>query len=848
MISKRKYRYLVALFSVLIFVSFLMPTASAVAITGVSGVEVTVDSNGDISESGGTATATVKGSYTTRKTTTITVTNTSGSTATISFDYSVSNHDSSVSTIDDLAGADSGSYSVLLTAGATKTFTMCSKRFTSNTTATATFKNFKVEAAAAESNVTVSYDSGVGSVTKGGDKVDSGSVHSVSSTTGATFVASETNFVGWIDASNNIILSTDKSYTVIPTANMHIKAIHGPTARFLVGNYAVGGYLFETLPEATAYVSERSNKTVVLANNGTLPAGDYTIPSGVTLLIPFDANNTVYTTTPEYVDSYTKPSAYRTLTMADGAKLEINGAMSISAKHKVGEGSYPEGGVPVGDVGFVQMNSGSSITINNGGVLYAWGYITGSGTVTAKSGSTVYEYFQVMDFRGGTQSTGMKNNVFALSQYYIQNIEVPLTLEAGAKEYAFISIDMTITISKSIAFLGPSGSDAMFILSNGSITKYYDGSKDRLIFEVNGDVSISKVDVSYSFMGITYGISTEGNVLDLNGNISLVLNSGTATVSQDIGLQPGAHITIGENASLVVPSGYNLYVYDSAQWGTYVHSGNTNDTTIRPLVYAPSRTYNRPTSLTELVDASIMVKGTLDASAGNIYTTADGALIEGTEGGKVITTAGTQELIYQISDQQSSSSSTVYAEIPITPAKLKNGDGSYLATTGSSSTTYNYCAVCKVWYTGEHTCATTDTYYVTISWGDMSFEYIPEYTWQTDSLSYAVTGGSWEPTNDNSGNIMISNADTSPGRVVVAATFEPQANLGWTPGAVWTMANRQFDTVDDVKLDSGATATISYAPSGSPIVNGNIVLGSEATVIGQITIDLTKEELTNGTQ
>ena len=95
---------------------------------------------------------------------------------------------------------------------------------------------------------------------------------------------------------------------------------------------------------------------------------------------------------------------------------------------------------PMGPVGFVDMKSGSSITVNNGGNLYVYGFISGSGSVTANSGASVYELFQFSDFRGGDQSTAMDNEVFPLSQYYVQNIEVPLTLCSGAKEYAYTTV------------------------------------------------------------------------------------------------------------------------------------------------------------------------------------------------------------------------------------------------------------------------------------------------------------------------------------------------------------------------------------------------------------------------
>ena len=83
------------------------------------------------------------------------------------------------------------------------------------------------------------------------------------------------------------------------------------------------GYLYDDLNAAAAAAeADVSSKVLVLMNDGTL-SGENTIPSGVTLLIPFDSANTLYTTaavavTPGSSDSkYVTPTPYRTLTLAE---------------------------------------------------------------------------------------------------------------------------------------------------------------------------------------------------------------------------------------------------------------------------------------------------------------------------------------------------------------------------------------------------------------------------------------------------------------------------------------------------------------------------------------------------
>jgi len=163
--------------------------------------------------------------------------------------------------------------------------------------------------------------------------------------------------------------------------------------------------------------------------------------------------------------------------------------MSISAQ----QSAAANNGSPVGPVGFVKMATDSKITVGNGGKLYAWGYITGSGEVEALSGATVYEDFQRADWRGGNCTTQIVDNVgtyhnFPMSQYYVQNIEVPLKLHAGAIEKAYMSITVTLlgVQGAELPFIGTS--DSMFSLTSGYIVKDYIEGEGRLKIEAHGDI------------------------------------------------------------------------------------------------------------------------------------------------------------------------------------------------------------------------------------------------------------------------------------------------------------------------------------------------------------------------
>ena len=670
-------------------------------VTVLDGKVSITDSAGNGSVSNGTYTASATGSLFSKKNNTITILNASDSLAQLSFSYSASNANSFK--INNATSDASGTYSALLEPGKYIEFYIQSKSGTGDKKVTLTLGNFSLVPAKAESNVTFDFDSTLGSVTVAGSAVENGASQAISLAEGAELVATPKDgikFLGWVNTADHAIISTAATYTLKPADDMAVKAAfvkNGGTAWFGVGAasqksqssgllglsklyyYQVGvGYLFDDLNAATAAATSSSNNTLVLMNDATLPADDYTIPAGVTLLIPFDGSNTMYTTDVISVTSHATPTAYRTLTLADGANLTINGAMSLSAMHTSAQGSKLDGGSPTGAVSFVQMEGDSQITVNNGGTLYAYGFITGSGSVTVNSGGSVYENFQIMDFRGGTQSTDMDNGVFPLCQYYIQNIEVEMTLYSGAKEYAYTTIYMSDSdFGSSVAFI--SNKDAMFNLANGYVTKRYDGETDRLIVESYGDFTVSSINMSVG----SSSINSKNYELPINSNMTVRAKSGNITLNQDIAMLPGSIIEVDNGATCIVGSGNNIYVYDADQWGNYC---GPNKKTLIPVTYAPGRTGTRTDA--DLVDAKIVVNGTVDASKGYVYVTAGGADVSGT--GIIKLRPGTQKVTHQLIQGEG------YVEIPLIQPQLKNGDETVMQT-GITSGTYTYNVESGMW-------------------------------------------------------------------------------------------------------------------------------------------------------
>ena len=468
-------------------------------------------------------------------------------------------------------------------------------------------------------------------------------------------------FMGWYDVSNEKYISTSAK------AALNIENDCTITARFASKTAALfetGGQRFDDLGDAVSYAQTNGQSKITLATDGSI-SGTYTIPAGITLLIPFDEAGTLYTDAPAAIRTAPASKPFRTLTMSEGSSITVNGAISLGGRYFAAAGSQQ--GRPVGDYGYIKMADNSSITVKNGGNLYAWGFISGSGSVLAESGATVYEFYQIADFRGGSASSSMGHGVFPFSQYFVQNIEVPLTLNAGANEQVYSGVyAMKSTYTTAINFIGDTG---MFKVESGSFTKDYDEKTDRLVFTVNGEAALNTLSLTLAGMDV----NSASYVLPITNNITINIQSGNVTINQTAALLAGVEVNIAEGAGLTVANEKNIYFYDSDEW----NSDNFvwGPCKFKSVAYAPGKAYNR--SNNDLVDAKMDVNGSVTA-IGAIYTTAGGADICSSNGtGKYIQQGalGTATETYQYNANGNNA-----VTIPITAAKLHNADGSYTET------------------------------------------------------------------------------------------------------------------------------------------------------------------------
>ena len=601
---------------------------------------------------------------------TLTITNKKSTTATLSFDYSIEQNSGRIQ-VDGTEVSSGASFTKELAANeSVKVYIQ------SGSTSAATKITLTNVVLVSDVNATATFvPAENGTYTVDGKLITEEYSNTQSSMTAYQVVATPADgyqFLGWYN------LTTGKCIATAATTALNIESDCTVTAKFVSKSLALfetGGQRFADLNEAVAYAQANGQSKITLATDGSI-SGTYTIPAGITLLIPFDEAGTLYTDAPAAIRTAPASKPFRTLTMSEGASITVNGAISLGGRYYAAGGS--EQGRPVGDYGYIKMADNSSITVKNGGNLYAWGFISGSGSVLAESGATVYEFYQIADFRGGTASSNMGNKVFPFSQYFVQNIEVPLTLNAGANEQVYSGVyAMKTTYTTAINFIGDTG---MFKVESGSFTKDYDEKTDRLILSVNGEAELNTLSLKLASMSV----NSASYVLPITNNITINIQSGNVTINQDAALLAGVEVNIAEGAGLTVANGKNIYFYDSDEW----NSDNFvwGPCKFKSVAYAPGKAYNR--SNNDLVDAKMDVNGSVTA-IGAIYTTGSGADICSSNGtGKYIQQGvpGTATATYQYNANGNKA-----VTIPITPAKLHNADGTYYETkTAKAGDVINY--------------------------------------------------------------------------------------------------------------------------------------------------------------
>ncbi len=462
--------------------------------------------------------------------------------------------------------------------------------------------------------------------------------------------------------------------------------------------FKVGSTYYTDLNAAnTAAAALSKNKYIICTRDGILPPGNYTISSGVTLYIPYNTSETPITK-PAVLETATALSAYRTLTFTEGANINVNGNICVGGQIMAGTGSTHTGGYPHGACGMIDMSKGGHIELNNGANLYAWGFVKGQdmdqgnntinvGTVTANSGSSVWEDFSYGDFRGGGACSTIKGKesswkFFPFQSYSIHNVEIPVTFKYGSADKNYTCLKTSFGTEEPGPFIIIGSSNSLFKLkdSKSTVRKWYDPTTDLMCYELSGTSQLDALEVE-----IYVSVNSANYNLPIASNMHIILADCDMTLSKPMLIQPGAVIEIKNGASATLSS--NMYLFDVDNWGMYVYGAY-----FKPYKNLTSHKNRGDGSSKDLLDdAKLIVDGTLNVT-GKLYSTAGGANIMGNGGGKIIFST-----LPSATNIVMCTSTATNENVAVASANLCNDDASYTKSI-ASTTFYN---IHGRWFTAD---------------------------------------------------------------------------------------------------------------------------------------------------
>lgn len=399
--------------------------------------------------------------------------------------------------------------------------------------------------------LTVNYDETCGDVTGAG---------SYEAGTAVTLTAQPKDgcqFYGWVDDAGTF-LSDRPEYGVSVNNDMTIRAEFASEGAYEARR---GSTFYTSLTEALA---AKKKSDIFLLKDTTLTE-DAEIPTGVTLYIPYEEHYTTdYKNGGDSNDNKITATPFRLLTVNSGVTLTVNGTLRLGAV--MGKTTLCYQGHNNGAYGGV-VNEGT-IAVN--GTLDSWGLITGSGTVTAVGGGTVYEPFIVCDFAGGNNLRNLyQADAAPFKRYAMQNIQCILQLDSGSTLYGRGCLFGNNSYNEVEIPIAASG--GLFQLADGaSITRTYDPERQVSAFPgigrenwtVSGGMTFGALEMNV--LGVQ--ISTGECGFPLPYNLSMTLKNGSYNIPNHLRVMPGAALTVGRKATLTV--GGSLYVLDGLKQGS----------------------------------------------------------------------------------------------------------------------------------------------------------------------------------------------------------------------------------------------------------------------------------------
>ncbi len=643
-------------------------------------------------------------------------------------------------------------------------------------------------------------------------------------------------------------------------------------------------------------------------------SGTYTIPSGITFLVPgldkAAIQNLIDNTTvregyvsyhnityrcntgagvnDDFLELAPTPKCICKLSVEDGTKIEVNGAISVFSSASAVKGYT---GRPTG-YGQLHLGENSTIEVNAGGILHVLGYVTGknlNSTVTAHKGATVYEAFQFRDWRGGTATMAgfsdfVKNEVFPISQYYMQSIETKLILEYGSKEVLIAAVDVsspfpvspefTDTIKETITSSGAikEGNLGLFLLGEGTrLEKYYDFAKDSLNIKIVGESNASRAKLNYMYLDVNggasvgdYSLDSRQYVLPVNHNIAITVDNVQLESPYKFAFMPGSRLEVTPTAHLKIQN--KVYVYDAELnvRPTDPTKGYCSDQNlpIMPITYtsqgAPTaRTSEKLRYPTKMKDATFIIDGTLtmeDAKIvvdnkdvniqGMLHTTTDDVSVTGIVGDSVkikedfganITSnangvinfnrLGSTTPVKQI--KQNGTTIEGYEPIPVCNAWLRNSDKTRTGgTTAAVGDTYMY--INGFWQKPTATLSNAQgTNFVVTLPNSISQEVV------CDEVGNNATITNVQKTSVEGTLFEVGDVKRQDGKVIIPVTYKPNGvhNAGGTPnkGTIHLLLTYKdvLGISHTTPIEVNLTGTENYKPAFSVAINGTPMQNGE---------------------
>lgn len=324
-----------------------------------------------------------------------------------------------------------------------------------------------------------------------------------------------------------------------------------------------------------------------------------TVKTGVTLLLPFNENDTVghIGAGEDGSDNYNATAAltgtaqlYKTLVIPEGIEVIVNGKLIVGAQTGKIDAGTNQNAV---SGNYCEISLGGTITLNNA-TLEVYGYIKGNGEITANN-TTVIENLYLSGWLGGSESAARyvgnreigvgealgnelkidTPNMFPFSQYELRSIQSRVIINKGSKLQGYTKIatgevgikraklkaqinEALLTFISSDAGNAASG---LFRLvgNNSKIVKSMSG--DRVRFDLHGEVNDGYTSISIKVVKATVKMASEKVFFPIDGRTDITLKNGaTFTQSYMFKALPGATITV-ESGSVYNVNG-KLVMYD----------------------------------------------------------------------------------------------------------------------------------------------------------------------------------------------------------------------------------------------------------------------------------------------